>query len=82
MDTKSDMKRARKLRREAIRRAKHELRDAQDALDKNARRERKQGIDYETSTYLDLNDAAHVAHRQLKAARRRKATDYLRDARA
>ena len=82
MDTKHDLKHARKLRREAIRRAKHELRNAQDALDKNARRERKQGIDFETSTFLDLNNAAHAAHRQLKAARRRKAADYLRDARA
>lgn len=82
MDMKHDMKRARKLRRDAIRQAKRDLRAAEDALDKNDRRERKQGIDYETSTYLDLNRAVHAAHRQLKTARRRKAADYLRDVRA
>lgn len=82
MDTTHDMKRARKLRREAIRQAKRDLRAAQDAVDKNDRRERKRGIDYETPEFLRVNKAAHDAHDRLRAARRRKAADYLRDVRA
>lgn len=52
-----------------VRDARAQLHDAEDALEKNSRKERAAGVKDETDEYLRLNHAVHDARANLRQAR-------------